>query len=73
MFLSAAEIAALKLPGLPASLRGVQFAAARGKLALGFSRSVTRTWWTQPMAHGETTAPPGGRPLPEGCSDDRAD
>jgi transposase InsO family protein len=30
MFLSAAEIAALKLPGLPASPRGVQFAAERG-------------------------------------------
>lgn len=30
MFLSAAEIAALELPGLPASKRGVQFAAERG-------------------------------------------
>lgn len=33
MFLSAAEIAALKLPGLPASRRGVQFAAERGHWA----------------------------------------
>lgn len=31
MFLSAAEIAALELPGLPASKRGVLFAAERGK------------------------------------------
>ncbi|MEY9358979.1 putative transposase [Bradyrhizobium yuanmingense] len=30
MFLSAAEIAAEKLPGLPASQRGIQFAAERG-------------------------------------------
>lgn len=30
MFLSAAEIAAEKLPGLPASQRGIQFAAMRG-------------------------------------------
>lgn len=31
MFLSAAEIAAEKLPGLPASQRGIQFAAERGR------------------------------------------